>query len=181
MDARPPLTIDELAGRIAASTGMDTPRVTAALRALFAAAADRLADANGSGRVELPGTGTFVSDPGGGVSFVPDASFAEAVNEPFAMFEPIELADETDIAIASDAPTAPSAPAETAGEAAEHPDAAVAPSMTGPTVQPETSCPPDAEEADAEANAETATDSGNPDAEASAATGAPSPTPLYME
>lgn len=100
MDSRTPLTLDELAARVADASGLSNESVTAALRALFAAAADRLA---ANGRAELPGIGVFVTDPAtdAEVEFVADAAFADAVNEPFAMFEPLELSDDTDLAIAT--------------------------------------------------------------------------------
>lgn len=54
-------------------------------------------------KAHLPGIGTFAvieTDGKPSVMFAPDDSFAEAVNEPFAMFEPMELDDEAVINIA---------------------------------------------------------------------------------
>lgn len=54
-------------------------------------------------KAHLPGIGTFAvieADGKPSVMFAPDDSFAEAVNEPFAMFEPVELDDEAAIDIA---------------------------------------------------------------------------------
>lgn len=116
MDSRTPLTLDELAARVAEASGLPTESVTVALRAFFTAAADRLA---AHGRAELPGIGVFVADPAtdAEVQFVADAAFAEAVNEPFAMFEPLELSDDTDLAIAtSQAEDTAEAPTETPTE-----------------------------------------------------------------
>lgn len=54
-------------------------------------------------KAHLPGIGTFAvieTDGKPSVMFAPDDSFAEAVNEPFAMFEPMELDDDAAIDIA---------------------------------------------------------------------------------
>lgn len=97
MDSRAPLTLANLAAHVAQASGLDASRVTTALQSLFETATERL---TATGRAELPGIGIFVKE-GEDVTFVPDGPFAEAVNEPFAMFEPLELADDADIAIAT--------------------------------------------------------------------------------
>lgn len=53
----------------------------------------------------LPGIGTFAAiedkDGNATVVFAPDESFSESVNEPFAMFEPVELSDNAALDIAA--------------------------------------------------------------------------------
>ncbi|MCM1337015.1 MAG: hypothetical protein NC187_00840 [Candidatus Amulumruptor caecigallinarius] len=97
-----PLTLEALAERVARTSGLPEAKALSALQGLFAVAAERVA---ATGRAELPGIGIIVgrTDSAGAaeVSFVPAPEFAEAVNEPFAMFEPIELADDADLAIAT--------------------------------------------------------------------------------
>lgn len=96
-----PLTLDLLAKQIADITGQSLETTIAALTSIFSTITEELA-AGKADKIELPGIGVFVSNPDSlvKVNFIPDASLAQVINEPFAMFEPLELADEKDVAIA---------------------------------------------------------------------------------
>lgn len=84
----------EIIGRLAAEVSCSPEVVGAFLREFSAIAGEGLAT---DGVVEIDGLGTFrvVADMAGNptVEFAPAASLAGKVNEPFAMFESVELAD----------------------------------------------------------------------------------------
>lgn len=103
------ISLTDLAAIIAEDTGYDYATCEKFLKGLFATVADTLIAGE---NVKIKGIGTFkltevdqrksvnvntgeeMLIPGHRkVSFTPDKSMAEAVNTPFAMFEPVELAD----------------------------------------------------------------------------------------
>lgn len=84
------ITLPEIAAALAAAAGVDNDTATRFVAQLFAAVETQLASTR---KAEVKGLGTFtVTDAG--ISFVPDAALAAAVNAPFAMFAPVELSEE---------------------------------------------------------------------------------------
>lgn len=81
------LTLNDLARSIAELTDCTPADAETFLRELFTLAAEELDE---NGQVEVPSLGRFaIMD--GAVIFQPDSEIAEAINAPFADFEPIEL------------------------------------------------------------------------------------------
>lgn len=104
------ISLPDLASTMSEDTGYDYETCEKFLKGLFATVADALIAGE---NVKIKGLGTFKSTevdqrksvnvntgeemliPGHRkVSFTPDKSMAEAVNAPFSMFEPVELADD---------------------------------------------------------------------------------------
>ena len=85
------MTFHRIASSIATSTGCTDEEAAMFLRALLDKASEALV--NGE-KVTINGIGTFAPFPLSpeAVVWAPDASLAEAVNEPFAAFEPVRLA-----------------------------------------------------------------------------------------
>ncbi len=88
------VSLHEITGRLAAETGCGQEIAGTFLKEFSAVISQGLA---ADGVVSVAGLGIFrvVSDVNGNpsVEFAPDASLAGKVNEPFAMFESVELAD----------------------------------------------------------------------------------------
>ncbi len=88
------VSLHEITGRLAAETGGGPEIAGTVLKEFSAVISQGLA---ADGVVSVAGLGIFrvVSDVNGNpsVEFAPDASLAGKVNEPFAMFESVELAD----------------------------------------------------------------------------------------
>lgn len=88
------LPMQEIVALLSAVTGCDQELVTRFLHEFPAVLADGLAS---DGEVVISGLGTFKLQTGidGAISvdFAPEAALAETVNEPFAMFESVEVAD----------------------------------------------------------------------------------------
>ena len=88
------VSLHEITGRLAAETGCGPEIAGTFLKEFSAVISQGLA---ADGVVSVAGLGIFrvVSDVNGNpsVEFAPDASLAGKVNEPFAMFESVELAD----------------------------------------------------------------------------------------
>lgn len=90
------VNLSQLISRVAKATQTDPNTARRFLRAFFAVVEDGLAAGES---VHVKGIGTFrrIDDPTvgapGSVGFAPDADFSAAVNKPFSMFEPVELAD----------------------------------------------------------------------------------------
>ncbi len=88
------VSLHEITGRLAAETGCG-PEIAGTFLKEFSAVISQGRAADGV--VSVAGLGIFrvVSDVNGNpsVEFAPDASLAGKVNEPFAMFESVELAD----------------------------------------------------------------------------------------
>ncbi len=83
------LTFNELAAKLAELTGCSSADAENFLRELFALASEEI---ESEGTVDIPCLGRFALMEGN-VVFKPDAELAEAVNAPFADFEPVELPD----------------------------------------------------------------------------------------
>ena len=94
------LTLQQFAQMVAASADISMDDAQSFITSLT----DHIKGLLASGeKAHLPGIGTFAiieADGKPSVMFAPDDSFADAVNEPFAMFEPIELDGEAAIDIA---------------------------------------------------------------------------------
>lgn len=103
------LTLQQFAQMVAASADISMDDAQSFITSLT----DHIKGLLASGeKAHLPGIGTFAiieADGKPSVMFAPDDSFADAVNEPFAMFEPIELDGEAAIDIAQSEVTAPQA------------------------------------------------------------------------
>ena len=112
------LTLQQFAQMVAASADISMDDAQSFITSLT----DHIKGLLASGeKAHLPGIGTFAiieADGKPSVMFAPDDSFADAVNEPFAMFEPIELDGEAAIDIAQSEVTAPQA-SETVTENAD--------------------------------------------------------------
>lgn len=106
------VSLHEITGRLAAETGCGPEIAGTFLKEFSAVISQGLA---ADGVVSVAGLGIFrvVSDVNGNpsVEFAPDASLAGKVNEPFAMFESVELADSL-----TEAELNPSAEAQPAAE-----------------------------------------------------------------
>lgn len=104
------LTLPQLVQMVASSAGITTDEAKIFITTLTDHVKTLLASGE---KASLPGIGTFaaIDAPDGNttVIFAPDDSFADAVNEPFAMFEPIELLDDAELDVAESdwSPTAP--------------------------------------------------------------------------
>lgn len=83
------ITLRELSAEIAAATSITDQDAEAFLRELASVVTEGLAAGES---VRIKGIGTFAAD-GDTVMFKPDDELAEAVNMPFAAFEPVELDD----------------------------------------------------------------------------------------
>lgn len=123
------VSLHEITGRLAAETGCGPEIAGTFLKEFSAVISQGLA---ADGVVCVAGLGIFrvVSDVSGNpsVEFAPDASLAGKVNEPFAMFESVELADSL-----TEAELNP--PAEAQPEAGEIPEA-VATGIMPPPLPP---------------------------------------------
>lgn len=123
------VSLHEITGRLAAETGCGPEIAGTFLKEFSAVISQGLA---ADGVVSVAGLGIFrvVSDVNGNpsVEFAPDASLAGKVNEPFAMFESVELADSL-----TEAELNP--PAEAQPEAGEIPEA-VATGIMPPPLPP---------------------------------------------
>ena len=112
------LTLQQFAQMVAASADISMDDAQSFITSLT----DHIKGLLASGeKAHLPGIGTFAiieADGKPSVMFAPDDSFADAVNEPFAMFEPIELDGEAAIDIAQSEVAAPQA-SETVTENAD--------------------------------------------------------------
>ena len=83
------LTVNELAANLAELTGCSIADAENFLREVFALAVENI---EAEGEVDIPCLGRFVLVEND-VVFKPDAALAEAINAPFADFEPVELPD----------------------------------------------------------------------------------------
>lgn len=94
------VTLSQLITRLAAKTGTDPNTTRRFLRTFFASIEASLIEGHS---VTINGIGTFrrpadALESTAPVIFVPDAALAEEINAPFAMFEPVELADGVEFA-----------------------------------------------------------------------------------
>lgn len=100
------ITLSQLITRLARVTDTDTNTARRFVRSLFAAVEEQLMAGES---VTVKGIGTFRPNgdalAGDSVLFIPDEELAAAVNAPFAMFEPVEVADGVNF----DEPAAPEA------------------------------------------------------------------------
>ena len=139
------VTFSQLITRLAKVAGTDTNTSRLYLRSFFALIEETLAKGED---VTIDGIGTFrrhstddAFAPESGISFIPDKTLADEINAPFAVFEPVELADGVDFS-GLDTP-APAPAEETVPEpepthsptTEETPEAAPAPELT-PTPEP---------------------------------------------
>lgn len=114
------IPLKRFATAVAEKSGIDAAEAEAFIKALFKLVADELRTGQS---VHVGGLGEFrlTNNPADPVVFVPDAAWADAVNAPFAMFEPVELADditEQELAAAAEEIAQPE-PEEPQPEAAE--------------------------------------------------------------
>lgn len=148
------ITLSQLITRLARVTDTDTNTARRFVRSLFAAVEEQLMAGES---VTVKGIGTFRPNgdafAGDSVLFIPDEELAAAVNAPFAMFEPVEVADGVNF----DEPAAPEAegvaeapaelpsevPAEVPAEAEPVPEVREEPAEVEEEVEEE----PEAEEA----------------------------------
>lgn len=84
------IPVKKLSDRIAISINEPADEVQSFIKILFDTVADKL---NKGERVTIPGLGDFIasSNPDEPVAFIPSSDFADTVNAPFAMFEPMPL------------------------------------------------------------------------------------------
>lgn len=129
------IPLKRFATAVAEKSGIDAAEAEAFIKALFKLVADELRTGQS---VHVGGLGEFrlTNNPADPVVFVPDAAWADAVNAPFAMFEPVELADditEQELAAAAEEIAQPE-PEEPQPEPEEHQPEAAEPQ---PEPQPE--------------------------------------------
>lgn len=103
------ITLPELVKLLSAITNSSEATAQQFLSEFFNAIGDALAEGK---NVKIKNIGTFAPDSlrPGEIKFLPDSDLAEAVNHPFAFFEPVELDDDlTDEELATaDTPSEPS-------------------------------------------------------------------------
>lgn len=131
------ITLPELVKLLADATNCSETTAQQFVTELFATVSDALA--NGK-NVKIKNIGTFALDnlKPGEVKYLPDAELAEAVNHPFAFFEPVELDDElTEEELAS-------AETTTAAETGQESQAETDESADSP--ETDTPLPPDTED-----------------------------------
>ena len=94
------VTFSQLITRLAKVAGTDTNTSRLYLRSFFALIEETLAKGED---VTIDGIGTFrrhstddAFAPDSGISFIPDKTLADEINAPFAVFEPVELAEGVD-------------------------------------------------------------------------------------
>lgn len=94
------VTFSQLITRLAKVAGTDTNTSRLYLRSFFALIEETLSKGED---VTIDGIGTFrrhstddAFAPESGISFIPDKTLADEINAPFAVFEPVELADGVD-------------------------------------------------------------------------------------
>lgn len=131
------IPLKRFATAVAEKSGIDTAEAEAFIKALFKLVADELRTGQS---VHVGGLGEFrlTNNPDDPVVFIPDVAWAEAVNAPFAMFEPVELANditEQELAAAAEE-IAQSEPEEPT------PQPEVAEPQTEPVVEPEVAVEP---------------------------------------
>ncbi len=129
------ITFPKLTEAVASLTSVSEATAEAFIKQLFELIADTVAKGKS---VTVKGLGTFspTDDPDSPVTWIPDSALAEAVNEPFAFFEAVELGDgvteEILTAQTSDLPTSgtipPPIPAMSATPAS--------PAVTAPSIPP---------------------------------------------
>lgn len=97
------LPLQDLVARLAIATGASADTASQFIREYFALIAETLARGE---RVTVNGLGSFAPDEmrPGQVIFEPASSLAEAINQPFECFDPIELPDDDPIALHVDLP-----------------------------------------------------------------------------
>lgn len=105
------LPLQDLVARLAIATGASADTASQFIREYFALIAETLARGE---RVTVKGLGSFAPDEmrPGQVIFEPASSLAEAINQPFECFDPIELPDDDPIALHVDLPDSTPASAE---------------------------------------------------------------------
>ncbi len=86
------IPLKRFAAGVASRSGMDAAEAEEFIKSLFATIANGLRTGE---PVSVPGLGEFrlTHNPEDPVTFVPEAAWADEVNAPFAMFEPVELAE----------------------------------------------------------------------------------------
>lgn len=89
------IALPRLAELLAAKADIDLHDAENFIRQFFAQIENALAVTE---EVNIKGLGRFSIHAADGVHFTPDNDFAEYLNQPFAMFSPIEIDDEADIA-----------------------------------------------------------------------------------
>ncbi len=96
------LTLQQFAQMVATSADIPADEAMSFITSLTEHIKGMLCDGE---KAYLPGIGTFAAiedkDGNATVVFAPDESFSESVNEPFAMFEPVELSDNAALDIAA--------------------------------------------------------------------------------
>lgn len=86
------IPLKRFAAGVASRSGMDAAEAEEFIKSLFATIANGLRTGE---PVSVPGLGEFrlTHNPEDPVTFVPEPAWADEVNAPFAMFEPVELAE----------------------------------------------------------------------------------------
>lgn len=96
------LTLQQFAQMVATTADIPADEAMSFITSLTGHIKGMLCDGE---KAHLPGIGTFAAiedkDGNATVVFAPDESFSESVNEPFAMFEPVELSDNAALDIAA--------------------------------------------------------------------------------
>lgn len=128
------VTFSQLITRLAKVAGTDTNTSRLYLRSFFALIEETLAKGED---VTIDGIGTFrrhstddAFAPESGISFIPDKTLADEINAPFAVFEPVELADGVDFSGLDTPSPAPAEETLTEPEPEESPEAAPEPEPT---------------------------------------------------
>lgn len=91
--------INKLSALFSEKTGHKSDVSLSFIMGLFHTVADGLKE---SGNVKIKGFGEFIVDAGRQVVFKPEESLEERINEPFSIFEPVEVEPELTAAIESD-------------------------------------------------------------------------------
>jgi nucleoid-associated protein YgaU len=117
------ITISQFAANLAKATGYKTDFCEQFVHEMFRSIAEALKDDKS---VKIKGLGTFMVGENGKTLFLPDATLADTVNEPFSFFQPEELDDDVTDEILSqgitdnDSPSLDSEKAQSADDSAEN-------------------------------------------------------------
>lgn len=99
--------INRLSALFSEKTGHKSEASLSIIMEIFHTVADGLKE---SGSVKIKGFGEFAVDTGGQVVFYPDESLEERINEPFSIFEPIEVEPELTSALTEETLSAKATP-----------------------------------------------------------------------
>lgn len=104
------IALPYLAAEIAEKNGLSSNVTESYAQAVIESISEALARGE---QVKIKSLGIFTATPDGNVTFIPEASLADAVNSPFSAFVPVVLADGIDLDSSSDSDGNPGPESET--------------------------------------------------------------------